>query len=135
MPDRAGQWSHWRVAGAGKGSVRPALLAVMLLAAPAMRCGGTGAATRQTPLPPTSTHSVLLKWAPSTSAVVGYNVYRATSQAGPYTRLNAAPVTSTQFRDQNVALGATYYYATTSINAQGAESSYSNLVTVTIPNS
>ena len=114
--------------------MKPALLAVMLLAAPAMRCGGT-AATRQTLLPAASpTHSVLLKWAPSTSAVVGYNVYRATSQAGPYTRLNAAPVTSTQFRDQNVALGATYYYATTSLDALGAESSYSNLVTVTIPN-
>lgn len=93
------------------------------------------ASTVQPPPPASSTHSVLLNWTASASAVVGYNVYRATSQNGPFTRLNAAPVTATQYRDSKVTAGATYYYATTAINAQGVESAYSNYVTVQIPQS
>lgn len=33
-------------------------------------------------------HSVSLRWPPSPSAVVGYNVYRSATSGGPYTKLN-----------------------------------------------
>ena len=75
----------------------------------------------------TPPHSVSLSWAASTSAsVAGYNVYRATTSGGPYTKLNSLPVSITTFTDYAVQPGQTYYYVTTSVNSIGNESPYSN---------
>jgi hypothetical protein len=38
----------------------------------------------------TITHSVTLAWTASTSTVAGYNVYRSTTNGGPYTQINSA---------------------------------------------
>jgi len=38
-------------------------------------------------------HSVDVSWDASTPAASGYNVYRATQSGGPFTKLNAAPIT------------------------------------------
>jgi P pilus assembly chaperone PapD len=86
---------------------------------------GTGAAA--------TTYSVGLSWQASTSSVVGYNVYGSSQSGGPYTRLNASPVTSTSYSDTSVIGGDTYYFVTTAVNSAGEESAYSNQVSAVIP--
>jgi len=66
---------------------------------------------------------------------VGYNVYRGTVQTGPFQKINSTLDASTNYTDSTVVSGATYYYVTTEVNAQGQESSYSNEVEAAIPNS
>jgi hypothetical protein len=78
-------------------------------------------------------HSVTLNWTASTSTVAGYNMYRSATSSGPYTKLNSALVTSTQYVDSGIQCGQTYYYVTTSIDSSDVESAYSNQVFATIP--
>jgi hypothetical protein len=78
-------------------------------------------------------HSVALFWNPSTSAVVGYNVYRSGKSGGPYTRINSVLDASTAYTDSSVQSGKTYYYVTTSVNEKGAQSSYSKQAKAVIP--
>lgn len=78
-------------------------------------------------------HQVTLQWAPSTSFVAGYNVYRGANAAGPFARINHVLSTSTTFVDSTVLGGKTYYYVTTAVNARGGQSRYSNEVRVNIP--
>jgi fibronectin type 3 domain-containing protein len=78
-------------------------------------------------------HSAKLSWNPSTAAVKGYNIYRATKAGGPYTRINPAVHPGTSYVDSQVVAGATYYYVTTAVAASGVESSYSNEAVGVIP--
>jgi hypothetical protein len=78
-----------------------------------------------------SPHSVALTWGPSTSAVIGYYVYRGTVINGPYTKLNL--VAATQFTDLSVQAGQTYTYVVTALDSNITESSYSNTATTTVP--
>ena len=78
-------------------------------------------------------HSVSLSWNPGDGSAVGYNVYRASAQTGPFQAINTALDSSTNYTDYSVASGATYYYVTTEVNAQGQESGYSNEVQAVIP--
>ena len=78
-------------------------------------------------------HSVNLTWNASTSSVAGYNIYRGTQPAGPYSKLNPMLETATVYTDSSVASGQTYYYLTTAVNSSGAESGYSNVAQVSIP--
>jgi len=78
-------------------------------------------------------HWVDLSWTASLSQVVGYNVYRATTSQGPYTKSNGALLTSTTYGDQAVLSGSTYYYVTTAVDSQGRESAYSNEAVATVP--
>jgi hypothetical protein len=78
-------------------------------------------------------YTVSLSWDPSTSDVVGYNVYRGTQPGGPYTQLNSTLDPNTAYADTSVVDGQTYYYATTAVNSGGQESSYSNLSQAVIP--
>jgi fibronectin type 3 domain-containing protein len=75
---------------------------------------------------------VSLAWSPSTSQVEGYNVYRGT-QAGSYSKVNAALDPNTSYTDTAVASGTTYYYAATAVNSSGQESTYSAPVKVAVP--
>lgn len=75
---------------------------------------------------------VSLSWTPSTSKVTGYNVYRGTA-VNDYTRINSALDAKTTYTDSTVAPGTTYYYAATSVNSSGEESSYSSPITVQVP--
>ena len=77
-------------------------------------------------------HHASLGWAASPSSVMGYNIYRSSGPSGPFTRLNSDVEPATVFTDYSVVAGQTYYYAVTSVSAQG-ESGYSNLVMSTIP--
>jgi fibronectin type 3 domain-containing protein len=68
-----------------------------------------------------------LTWGASTSSnVAGYNVYRATSATGPYTKLNTSIVAGTSFTDGSSQPGQTYFYVATSVDTSGNESAYSN---------
>ena len=78
-------------------------------------------------------HSVALSWNPSTSQVIGYNVYRSTLSGGPYAKLTTATDANTAYTDSSVQSGTTYYYVTTSVDASNAESAYSNQATAAIP--
>jgi hypothetical protein len=79
-------------------------------------------------------HSVDVAWDASTPAASGYNVYRATQSGGPFTKLNAAPITVLIFTDNTVASGMTYFYTVTSVAADGTESGASPQVTAVVPN-
>jgi hypothetical protein len=82
-----------------------------------------------------SGHTVRLTWDPSTSGVIGYRAYRATSAAGPFTALHSAPNPQTRYTDSTVQSGTTYYYVVTAVASGDAESAYSNQASATIPNS
>ena len=77
--------------------------------------------------------SVALNWDASASSVIGYNVYRGTISGGPYSKLNSSVDSTASYTDSGVAGGSTYYYVVTSVDSGNVESSYSNQVTVTIP--
>jgi fibronectin type 3 domain-containing protein len=49
--------------------------------------------------------------------------------------INTALDASTNYTDDTVVSGATYYYVTTAVNAEGQESAYSNEVQAVIPGS
>jgi hypothetical protein len=93
------------------------------------------------PAPPTnlaisslSPSSVKLIWEFSTSSgVVGYNVYRATTSGGPYTKLSPVGASAFSFTDSTGAGGQTYYYVVTAVNASGVESPLSNQVFAIVP--
>jgi len=87
---------------------------------------GTGVAAQQ--------HSVGLQWSPSGSQdVVGYNVYRGSTNGGPYAKLNTGLDPTTAYDDMSVSGGKTYYYVTTAVDNTGLESTYSNQVKAIIP--
>jgi len=81
----------------------------------------------------TANHVVDLNWKASTSsAIVGYNVYR-----GPdgltWKEINASLIASTLYSDSTVANSTTYYYATTAVDVDGHESTKSAAVKAVIP--
>jgi len=79
-----------------------------------------------------STYSVQLTWQASTSNVIGYNVYRSTTNGGPYVKINATLVTPLTYTDSSVAGSTTYYYVTTAVDPAGVESEYSNQASANI---
>jgi hypothetical protein len=82
----------------------------------------------------TVTHTVSLSWtASTTSGVVGYNVYRSTTNGTGYTIINSSLVAPVDYTDNTVANGTTYYYVTTAVDGSGNESSFSNQATAVIP--
>ena len=80
-----------------------------------------------------SGHTVIVTWAPSTSPVIGYFIYRRTGTIGSFSRLDSSIDSLTSFADSNVADGATYYYVITAVSAGDVESQFSAEVSVTIP--
>jgi ASPM-SPD-2-Hydin domain-containing protein len=81
-----------------------------------------------------SSHYVSLSWNAAGGTPVGYNVFRGTSSGGPYETINTALEASTNYTDNTVVAGTTYYYVASAVNAQGEESAYSNVVKAVIPN-
>ncbi len=82
--------------------------------------------------PPVSTLATLA-WNPSTSVVVGYNVYYSMVSGGPYTKLTETLVSTSTYTDDGVQSGETYYYAVTSVDSDNVESFFSNEASSTIP--
>lgn len=81
----------------------------------------------------TTPHSVALTWDPSTSSVVGYNVYRGTQSGGPYSKRNSALLSGTNYDDNSVQSGRNYFYVSTAVDASNNESGFSNEATAAIP--
>lgn len=79
-------------------------------------------------------HAAILSWTASTTPNATYNVYRATSAAGPFTTpVNSSPITGTTYTDTSVVAGQSYYYVATAV-AGGTESADSSPpVLATIP--
>jgi hypothetical protein len=71
-----------------------------------------------------TTYSVNLMWNAS-SDVTGYNLYRSTSSNGSYSKINSTLDPNTAYTDTSVVAGNTYFYAATSVNSSGQESSLS----------
>ena len=71
--------------------------------------------------------SVHLLWeAPSGAAVAGYEVFRATSAAGPFSRLSQ--VAKTEYTDETVEKDTSYYYKIRAYNDRGIQSEFSPVV-------
>lgn len=87
------------------------------------------------PTPPTSpaSHFVTLTWSPSASDVAAYNVYRSRSEAGPFSRMATIVAAKTEYIDDRVEAGETYYYLVTSVSSEGMESTDSTLAIATVP--
>jgi fibronectin type 3 domain-containing protein len=64
---------------------------------------------------------------------VGYNVYRGTTSGGPYSRVNSALESSTNFVDGSVLAGKTYFYVVTAVSGSGSQSGFSNQVKAIVP--
>jgi fibronectin type 3 domain-containing protein len=86
---------------------------------------GTGTAAIQ--------HTVDLTWTGSSGAV-GYNIYRSTVSAGPYSMINTTVDDTTAYIDSTVTPGQTYYYVATAVDSSSNESGYSNVAEAVIPN-
>ena len=80
-----------------------------------------------------TSHTVQLKWMTSSSTVSGYNVYRSTTNGSNYAKINGGLVSALNYSDSTVENGTTYYYVTTSVDASGTESSYSDQASAVIP--
>jgi TolB-like protein len=71
--------------------------------------------------------SVQLLWEPPPGAVVaGYEVFRAASEAGPFSRL--AQVAKTEYVDETVEKDTPYYYKIRAYNDRGIQSEFSRVV-------
>jgi hypothetical protein len=80
-------------------------------------------------------HTVSLSWEPSSSsAVIGYNVYRGTVSGGPYNRVNPAVESGTGYADHTILSGRAYFYVVTAVDASSVESAFSNQASVNVPN-
>jgi fibronectin type 3 domain-containing protein len=66
--------------------------------------------------------TVVLRWNANADPVVGYNVYRAEVSGGPYKKINAAPISSPEWKDRFLKPAVIYYYTVTAVDAQGRES-------------
>jgi len=58
----------------------------------------------------------------------GYNLYRSPLSGGGWLKVNADPLTGTEFADTGLQNARTYYYVVTALDAPGNESLYSNEV-------
>ena len=65
----------------------------------------------------------------TTTDVLLYNVYRATTTGGPYGLV--AGITTPQYADLGLTNGTTYFYVVTVANTAGNESAYSNEASTT----
>ena len=89
---------------------------------------GSGVQAAATPPP-----SVTLNWVASVSPVAGYTVFRSLVSGTTYAQVNPAAVTGTQYTDNSVQSGQTYFYVVAAVSPSGLESSYSNQAAVTVP--
>ena len=110
-------------------------ISALLLIAISLACTGCASSSRNAQIEAAAKpHSVTISWAPGPAdRVVGYNVLRDTLPGPVGEKLNAKPLTETQFQDTTVEGGRTYAYYVTSVDAKGHESGPSERVVVQVP--
>lgn len=75
---------------------------------------------------------VVLSWTANTEYdIKGYNIYRATDEAGPFTKVNSTLVTGTEYYDNNLTNNTTYWYRITAVDTSTNESPQTAAVTAT----
>jgi len=75
---------------------------------------------------------VVLDWDDNTEENLdGYNVYRDDSSGGPYTKINGSLVADSNYVDDTVTNGNTYYYVVTAVDTNSVESDGSNEASAT----
>jgi hypothetical protein len=112
----------------------PTTAATYSFAAKVTGCGGiVSQVSYKVIIQATANHVVDLNWKASTSsAVVGYNVYRS-SDGATWKKINASLIASTLYSDSTVANSTTYYYAATAVDIYGKESSKTASIKAIIP--
>jgi hypothetical protein len=80
-----------------------------------------------------ATHSVALSWTPSSSSVVGYNVYSSAVSGGPYAKLTSGPIEATAYTDSGLQMAQTRYYVVTAVDSMNNESTFSSEASAIIP--
>ena len=74
-----------------------------------------------------SSTGIFVNWADNTEGTVsGSHVYRANASGGPFTRITASPVATSQFNDSTAPAGVTSFYRITAVNYHGAESTHAS---------
>src|SRR5690349_1405138 len=63
--------------------------------------------------------------------LAGYNLYRATTTGGPYTQVNASPITALNYADGALTNGTQYYYVLRAVDTSSNESTNSGQVGAT----
>ncbi len=79
-----------------------------------------------------NTNHVDVTWIDAPFNETGFDVYRAESEAGTYTKIGSAAKNATTYADNNLVDGATYFYKVKAVNATG-ESAFSNAAPVSLP--
>jgi hypothetical protein len=68
-------------------------------------------------------HSITISWSytQGTDLAAGFNVYRSTTNGGPYTQINPTilPLTTLSFADTVNVGGVKYYYVVRAVDAEG----------------
>lgn len=73
--------------------------------------------------------TVTLDWDDNTEGdLAGYNIYRSTTSGSGYAQLNGSLLTSSDYTDNGVTNGTTYYYVVTAADTNENESDYSSEV-------
>jgi len=126
-------WFKPTVKGVAAGTV--SIISANLSSPATLSLSGDGVtSTTPTPTPTPTPHTVHLSWAPSSSSVAGYRVYRGQVSGGPYPNTVVSSVDALSYDDATVVDGNTYYYVVTAVDSTGAESLLSNQATAQIPN-
>lgn len=66
----------------------------------------------------TSYNALEIKW-DAVDEAIGYNVYRALSESGPFVKQNTAVIESEVYNDSNLLAATTYYYKISSVHPDG----------------
>ncbi len=92
--------------------------------------------------PPTEMERITFTWTNGTDTdLIGYNLYRAESKTGAFTRVNADPIgsnasgTTTSYTDEGLMIAWKYYYYIKSVDSAGNESDPSETLSVVTPGS
>lgn len=74
-----------------------------------------------------TSHYIALFYTPTTTGgAVAVNIYRSTTNGGPYVLIETMPISEgNDYFDYNVQQGVTYYYVFTEIDGLGGESAQS----------
>lgn len=87
---------------------------------------------------PTEMERIALTWISNEeSDLAGYNLYRSEAAAGPFTRVNANPISSqigsTTYQDEGLKIACKYYYQLKAIDVAGNESLPTSTLSVVTP--